>query len=464
MKRNTIKERLQQMIGLESLHSWDIEEHIDFLATLSPETREEVFRQIMAIWPVSYALCFAFLDQLPKGLSCLRHTQLSTWVNASLDVYETDGLQAASRFLADVQCGYATKLHEESSLSFAEVKGRLQPYLTGLAGYEISLATDATPYTDTTTIYLLPDISHFKKKEYNFLLYKLTVSTQWALLANGLFRFQTSADDPLIIALCKRYHTKWTDHLSWMQNFFALFPQPSLAGELFLLAETIRATTFLEHELPGLIRDAEPIRQYLLELRPDSSTFTGSEKIIEGLKQWAMTGTPNDNLLPPDDPLCSSAIDLLKQQQLATASPYTSAQVTATLYRELSISPVEYSGAFPIDYVGLLKPEEAEQARLKRREETKSHFIDALAAILPQGSPENDNEETAPPSGFPSAQAIEDEAGTIQPGARDKTTQQQPPDRTQPQTYITINDAELQLPDSLQPLLREIHNDLGHIP
>lgn len=464
MNRNEVKRRLHSLIGLESLHSWDVDEHIDYIATLPAETQEEIFRQIMAIWPVSYALSFAFLDQLPKGLACLHHNQLSTWVNAALDVYEIDGLQASSRFLADVEKSFACKLTGKSSLSLEQAKGRLQPYITGLAGYEISLDTNPTPYTDTTTIYLEPEISLFKRNEENFLLYKLTLSMQWALLTSGLYRLQTGADDPLIEALCKRYQKQWPQHQSWLQNFFDLFPQPELAADLFLLAETVRATSFLEKELPGLIRDAAPLRRQLLNMRPDSTSLAGKNKICEGLKQWVLAGNVNGKWQEREEDILRRTIQKLQAQQSPTASPVHSARIAADLYTALSPLSETYRRTAPIAYVGILQPELAEQARQRRREEAKTEFIAALAVIMPQGRTGNDQGMTDEPSGQPSQQSAENEAGIIQPGRRNEEPQQPPADTDQPQTYITIDDQRLQLPESLQPLLREIHNDLGHIP
>ncbi len=461
----TVKERLHQLISLESLHSWDIDEHVDFLTTLPEETREVVYEQIMAIWPVSYALCFAFLDQLPKGLTCLHHRQLSAWVNATLDIYEQSGLQVANRFLAAVETSFAGKQNGEPGLTFDQVKGRLQPYLTGLAGYEITLAHNEVSYTNTTTIYLPANVSKFSKSEDNFLLYKLSVSMQWAFLSCGLFRLQTPPEDQLIIALGNKYEHKWSNQQAWLQNFFAMFPLPSLAADLFLLAETVRATTFLKNELPGLDRDAEEIRQQLQKLRPDCSTLTGQEKIMEGLKQWILADTVNGGWATREEQIRKRAEQGLSTQKSPDASPYGSAQLAANLYADLTLLPGEYQSTMPISYVGILKPGEAEQAGQQRREKNRTHFINALAAILPKRSK---IKEEAPAEGLaaspPSPLTESDEGTIIQPGREDESLRQPQSDNNQTQTYITINDEQLPLPESLQPLLREIRNDLGHIP
>ncbi|MDH3359670.1 MAG: VWA domain-containing protein, partial [Desulfobulbaceae bacterium] len=465
MTRESVKNRLHQLIGLDSLHSWDVDEHIDQLAALPKDIREEVFRQIMAIWPVSYALCFAFLDQLPKGLSCLQSEQLSAWVNATLDVYENSGLQAASRFLAEVEKNFACKLHGTPGLSFDEARGRLQPYLLGIAGYEIALSTSDEPYTDTTTIFLAQEISLFNTKEENFLLYKLTASLQWALITTGLFRLQTTPDDPLITTQCSRYQTPWPNEKSWLHSFCSLFPQPELAEDLLLLAETVRATSFLTRELPGLMRDFAPLRYPLQKLRPSCTLLSGPEKFIEELKQWVIMGTGcGDKLSEEPDPLkfCQARLATLNSP---TATARDSATITASIYAKLETSHHKYQGTAPINYTGVLKAEEAEQARKRRRMESKKLFVDALANFLPESITDKNNLNPPPDSPPPTKQGEQDQAAIIPPAKNEEeNSASSPPNSLHPQTFITLNDEQIEMPESLQPLVREITNDLGHIP
>ena len=464
MTRETVKNRLHHLIGLDSLHSWDVDEHIEQLAALPEETREEVFRQIMAIWPVSYALCFAFLDQLPKGLSCLKEEQLAAWVNATLDIYENSGLQAASRFLAEVEKNYACKLHDAPGLSFDEAKGRLQPYLLGLAGYEITLSVADAPYTDTTTIFLEPEITHFASKEENFLLYKLTTSLQWAFITTGLFRLHIPPDAPLIASLCSHYQTRWPSGKSWLHSFCSLFPQPELAGDLLLLAETVRATSFLQRELPGLMRDFEPLRNPLQELRPSCSSLSGHEKFIEGLKQWVITGTTNGDWSSEESTIRKFGEEQLATLTSPTATVQDSAAITATIYAKLENSRQDYQGTAPIIYVGVMKAEEAELARKRRREESKKLFIDTLASFLPETKTPKD--KISPPLGDPPSRLSEQEQAALLPPGQDQESRSAspPPDSLHPQTFITLNDEQIEMPESMQPLVREISNDLGHIP
>ena len=465
MTRDAVKNRLHRLIGHDSLHFWDIEDHIDLLAALPEETREEVFRQIMAIWPVSYALCFAFLNQLAKGLNCLQIDQLAAWVNATLDVYENSGLQAASRFLAEVENNFACKLRGTPGLTLEEARGRLQPYLTGLAGYEIAISTGVAAYTDTTTIFLAPEISTFDAKEQNFLLYKLTTTIQWAFIANGLFRLSIPSDDPLLAPLLSKSKPGRAVENLRLLDFCALFPQPKLARDVLLLAETVRATAFLHRELPGLMRDFAPLCEQLNQLRPALSSLSGPDQFVEQLKQWVISGTRNGNWSRKEvDP---GIFDLCHPASLTdpAASVRNSAAFTIAIYGELGRSHLDYRGTPPIPYAGVLKPRQAEQAGKKRREESKKLFIQALAAYLPESKSEVQKTLIPPAAQPPARQGEQEQTAVIPPGRKKESTDSPPPpDLLSPQTFITLDDEELQLPESLQPLLREIANDLGHIP
>ena len=466
MERETIKKRLHRLIGLDDLHSWDVETHIDRLTALTPETREEVFRQILVIWPVSYALCFAFLDQLPRGLACLRPSQLSEWVKAILDVYESSGLQAANRFMAEVEKTFLCRLRGEDGITLDEAAGRLRPYILGLAGYELELVPADQCSTDTTSVSLPRRSDLFKEPAANFLFYKLAASLQWAFIATGTFRLSTQLGASLMTRLQDRHGKPWLAGPAWLANFFHLFPDPCLAADLFLLAETVRATAFLSRRLPGLIRDAAPVRDRLLRLRPNHDRLTGKGEAVEKLKQWALSDGGKESWTRHATLPEQAAADLLAHLGRHDASPLHSAGATAKVYDLIATLPGSYQATPPIAYAGILQPERVEQARLRRRDENRARFIKALAAILPKPNhsdcpPTPEAAETAP---APARQPLPEEAAILPPGTgRD----QERPERIEEdgaQTFLVIDDERLKLPEALQSLTREIRDDLGQIP
>ena len=104
MSLQTVKhEFFEAIAGHLPPNDWEIEEYLEPLIDLDPETRQEIIRQVSVIWPVSHALCYTFLDQVKSGLGCLLPSQFGDWVRAILDVYEEKGLKQAGLFMADVE-------------------------------------------------------------------------------------------------------------------------------------------------------------------------------------------------------------------------------------------------------------------------------------------------------------------------------------------------------------------------
>ncbi len=464
MDRQNIRNRLHRLIGLDDLHSWDVEEHIDRLAALPAATLEEVFHQIVVIWPVSYALCFAFLDRLPTTLTCLAPAQLGEWVKAVLDVYESDGLRAATHYMHDVEGNFLCRLRGEAGLTLPEAQGRLLPYLRGLAGYELAIAPADCCGTDTTTIFLPRRVTLFREQEANFTFFKFAASFQWALVTTGTFRLRAEPDEPWLVAIGKRYGRPWTAPTAWLNGFFALFPDPELATDLFLLAETVRATAFLHRRLPGLGRDAGPTRERLHLQRPLVDGLDGKGQVVEALKQWTLAGGYRGLLPRQQKRVYEEAVTHLAP--LGTdqaASPRKAAAASAALFSLLAPLPGPYRATPPLAHAGELAPERAEQARRRRREENRQRFVTALAALLPR--PAAAEGADAPPPGPAAGQpTVEEEAAIIAPGsgrnARNPDEAGSPAD----QTFITLDDQRLSLPPELQPLAREIRDDLGHLP
>ena len=265
-------EQLGQAV-LAELRHWGKDEYVERLQGYPAPVRQAVLRQAAAIWPVSYALCYSFFDRVDQALACLPLADLGEWVNATLDVYEKEGLRQADRFMEQAGDNFLCRLRGEHGLTLTVAMPRLLPYLRGLAGRNLLLAPAAECWTDGETIFLPPEITLFRESRLNFLTYKLLATYQWGLLHWGTFqrpRSQAAAERP------------------FPADFWALFPEPRLAARLFGLAETLRLDGLLARELPGLSRDGAEVRRRLWQLRPDLTRISGRARIVEALEQWLL--------------------------------------------------------------------------------------------------------------------------------------------------------------------------------
>jgi len=251
MELETLKERFYEMVAPSIPNEWDVEEALEPLATDEAEYVEDIFSQIPAIWPVSHSLCFAYLHAAGPALCCLAPEELSLWVHTLLDRYETGGLRAAQLFMENVEQQFACYRRGEGGLRLVDVRGRLQPYVNGLAGRELPLITADMPSTDGESIYLPGEIGRFVEQEDNFLVYKLMVSFQWACLQAGTF-----AAPKHLLPRKKGAHP--------LDRFFSEFLNPANARCLYHFFETARILQFLKSELPGLMRKATPLLGQLM--------------------------------------------------------------------------------------------------------------------------------------------------------------------------------------------------------
>ncbi len=452
-----LKIRFAQAVLPDILNDWEIEEITEPLLGLPDTALNEIFRQITAIWPVSHALCNNFLHAVTNGLTCLDHSQLADWVKAILAAYESGGLHQARQLLEQVEETFLCTIRGETGISFAEVIGRLQPYATGLAGHPLELAVGPDTYTDTATVYLPPRIAIMPKRADNFLLYKLIISFQWAFTAIGTFSLHLPENAPAIIAVTQRHHTALPSEFAGLNDFFNLFPDPSLAAHLFHLGETARATFFLQERLPGLMRESAPIFQALAQTIPLSA-----KGATEDLQRTILLQAGQDTR---DKPLTTAPtnehFNALFQHDKTSHDSACFAAEAYDWFLGQTRQPCP-----PMIFQGVLRPAEVLAVQRKKRAATKERFIKALATII------NTHTNRDAPLEKEGAEAM----GTTLPDLEGQTAAIIPPDgagkdhldaETQQEKtleFITINDSQVDFSDELKKLAREIVDDLGRIP
>ncbi|MBM9613948.1 VWA domain-containing protein [Desulfobulbus rhabdoformis] len=278
MELEVLKERFFEIVAPSIPNEWDVEEALGPLASDEAEYVDDIFSQIPAIWPVSHSLCFAYLHAAGPALCCLDTDELSLWVHSLLDRYETGGLRAAQHFMENVEQQFACYRRGEGGLRLVDVRGRLQPYVNGLAGRELTLITADMPSTDGESLFLPGEIGVFSEQDSNFLLYKLMASFQWACLDGGTF------EAPAHLPLKKKQAHP-------LDCFFSEFDSPANARCLFHFFETARILQYLREELPGLMRQAAPLLDQLMQDEADSSSLLS--RLQDGLlhNHWLDEGT-----------------------------------------------------------------------------------------------------------------------------------------------------------------------------
>lgn len=445
MQVDTLKDTFYSLVAPDLPNEWDVEEAVEKLLRVDIDSCHSILNQVPVIWPVSHSLCFDYLKTVVRALDCIELSSLSEWVNRTLDQYEKNGLRAAQRYMADVEKNFLCPLNGEAGLQLTSVAGRLLPYLRGLSGSNLSLGAAAEVYTDTATIFVPPEISRFRMDSDNFFLYKLIVSYQWAFIDQGSFTVRTPSvrsgeeNDPLPDL--------------WLPNFLGSFACPELAGDIYHLLETARITTFLERELPGLMR-----RSRELHFIHGKSSKTGLRPTgLMGYLQDVVAGFSSP---PPPLPGSSSCLTIIQRHRDTACCAADSVRETSVLYPIISGTEPSYRALEPLLHQGVMRLDAVRLARAERLRELKEKFIDGVATRLltmPSAT-----------SGTDSRQANNDAEGTASEKAdmavivsSSSEPSSQHADRT---VVVTVNNEEIKLGDELEDLAADIINELGYLP
>ena len=226
-----MKHRFFELVAPDLPNEWDVEEAMESLDGLAEPSLGAVLAQVPIIWPVSNSLCYSYLSLVAAALDCIEPDLLSQWVNETLDHYESRGLKDAQRFMMDVTERFVCRLQGRNGLRFSQVEGRLLPYVRGLVRGNIDLLQADFARTDTVAIFLPPEFSLFTAEGDNFLLYKLTASFQWSMIALN----------SLLVSRDAERENPTMDGVLWLQKFLAGFSNPMLIADIYFGLETLRA-------------------------------------------------------------------------------------------------------------------------------------------------------------------------------------------------------------------------------
>ena len=120
---------------------------------------------------------------------------------------------------------------------------------------------------------------------------------------------------------------------SELSRFYAMFPYPALARDLFNIVEGHRIDHRLRAAYPGIRRDMDTIRAITAEQRPELAGLPEVRAIVEALLQHTMGIAPQvDELSPATRQLITRACELVERVADEDASVHESAALTAELY------------------------------------------------------------------------------------------------------------------------------------
>lgn len=446
MNLHKLKSEFFSLVAPDMPNDWDVEEAVEKLVQLDETRCRSVLDHVQVIWPVSHSLCFDYLKMAATALDCIELNYLSEWVNRTLDQYEQNGLRAAQRFMADVEDNFLCTLRGEIGLQFDKAERKLTTYLRGLSGRPLDLAPAEKVCTDTSTIYVPAEVTWARNAADNFFLYKLITTYQWAYIAGETF---TVAPEGEMI------HSREQGDRLWLQFFFNSFADPLLARDLYHFLETVRISTVLEEELPGLMRRknnlfCEPGILLPAE-KSESSVLARLQRLwLSGFRSHAKADI---------EPFSR----LIKKHQQDASSAMDSVAAARKLYAMIERAESVYHPATPILFQGTMELTAVRKARAQRIEEAGQRFVDALATRIIQtrtGMLRDGKKMTDVSAETAGGGSMEDQAVALLINAKKK------PEKggTEKTLLLTVNNEAVDPGSELEQAAADVVHELGYLP
>ena len=429
MQLENLKKRFFTIVSPSLPNEWEVEDVLSHLLDLSEENVESLFEQVAVIWPVSHSLCFAYLldgvnciDFIPKEL-------IAEWSRKILGLYETGGLLAARRFMAEPEKLFLGPINGLCGVSFSQVSERMQLYLNGVSGRRIELGVAQVPKTDTNKI-LVPDfIEIFPAQSDNTLLYKFLVSLQWAHVESRVFQ------DYLVQKECLTGN---------VTSFASFFPTSQKAKELFYVLQFVKAYWRLEAILPGLTRS---VRSLCLDLVKGLSGQDGAFDYCHLLQSILRYSVERSDAV--DVAYLDLADDL--ESSLERLRDENTFQVLPEVYDRFCGLEGECDfGNFAL-VLGSFDFDAAAAVIHMRREEEKNMFVVLLADALGQKK-EDEN--------FTSSSVIQELEGTSVVLTHDEFIDE----KDAVHEEFLIGNGITELSEELKSLIKSIEDDIGELP
>ena len=159
-------------------------------AGLAPLTRlqqEFVLHWVHVAAQNTGELGYQLAAQAPQAFTLFDRAAMERWVLDALDVYDREGLHAASAALKDFNAVRRRVDDERSGVALTEVARTLELFLRGLSGRALGVEPAEAAWTDTETVFLPERIGQLAGREQNRSLYTATAAFLWGQARYGTF-------------------------------------------------------------------------------------------------------------------------------------------------------------------------------------------------------------------------------------------------------------------------------------
>lgn len=235
------------------------------------------------------------------------------------------------------------------------VVGILQRYCQGLTGRDVPIHSAArltargigwtsleNPTTDGLAIYLPDSLDLYRTNRANFDAFKVYTTHQAGHLEFGTFEFGFEREGTVFRNFRHIFAHRLNRGLngaSDFERFFDLFPDRTLANDVFMAAEDTRIDFRLGREYAGLRTPYRTVQRQALEERPDPAQLPLREALMEVLVRHSL-GQPLTGITPPAIQVeARKAMRLLQRLRNTACQVEDTAEATIRLYSLLASVP-----------------------------------------------------------------------------------------------------------------------------
>ena len=420
------------------------------LDSVTEDLRRTLLDHARTLANVQPELAFHFLLKFPQLLKSIRLEDLGKWVRIALDIYDSHGLEPARDFVLGLDSHPAFRRHWGRGLAFQDVYGVLLHYLHALGREDISLQEGSVHYTDVETIYLPDRISLNADEGLSFSLYKIMVTHKFAQIRLGTYFLDMMKLKGLPLQLKEQYAQAIPPNLpSDLAHFLHLFPNPALAGDLFLLGDTLRIERWFVDNLPGLHRDLCNLKKVLARRSRISQSLSPRSQVMEEVVFDLLSEGQSRGAESPLQETAQRVRDLLATCREPGKSVEHVAEMVAKAYSLFHPLPEPYQKIEKALYIGELRPDEAERGRRRRRTSTRLKFRNELAKLVCE---------------LPEPQEVRIEVPATEPEPLGSKTPQQQELPNFMLNYLLLDGNPTPIPEAMRKIIEEIYEDLGSIP
>ncbi|WP_136805278.1 nitric oxide reductase activation protein NorD [Desulfosediminicola flagellatus] len=434
-----LKKHFYQQVSPSLPNDWEVEEGLEPLIELEKWQQDAVLALVHVVWPVSNSLCFSYIQYAATNIGKLGATNLNEWVRQLLDHYEREGLGGARAFMSDVDENFFRRIAGEAGTDLSEVRGRLLPFIRGVSSLSLDISVSETAWTDSAVIYLPKNINYFLSPSQNQSYYTFLACCQWGYLLLGTLTTDVDsshfpADSKQAIGGSGRYP---------VEEFFALFPDPQLAINIFHLYEFSRVVRMLNRELPGLMRRITPLLSDLLD------RLAGQGMSISAFYSHM------SNLVSETESLHSRPEE--GEEESREGDRHANLARVVEIYESFSTNSSSEDWCQFNHLTGIVQFNKVREQAERRRAEEKTSIIQQIANFLEHqlDATENTKEENDVDV---SAEAADGSRIVI---SLLKNTEE---NRGQISHKIRLNNEEFELPPEISDLVNRITTDLGKVP